>query len=102
MQAQQGAGSEEDEISGLGLGLGHILKKFIWKEILHPFSNLLMWPNSTCLECNSLDPYHQTGKVFTCGTELFSFLSKALVASYKHKRKELVTDGDQVVCVPSQ
>ena len=64
MQAQQGAGSEEDEISGLGLGLGHILKKFIWKEILHPFSNLLMCPNSTCLECNSLDPYHQTGKVF--------------------------------------
>ena len=28
MQAQQGAGSEEDEISVLGLGLGHILKKF--------------------------------------------------------------------------
>ena len=35
--------------------------------------------------------------------ELFSFLSKALIASFKHKRKELVvTDGERVVCEPQQ
>ena len=35
--------------------------------------------------------------------ELFSFLSKALVQSFKQDKKELVvTDGDQVVCVPPQ
>ena len=35
--------------------------------------------------------------------ELLSFLSKALVVSFKHEeRKELVTDGDQVICVPAQ
>ena len=35
--------------------------------------------------------------------ELFSFLSKALVHSFKQDKKELVvTDGDQVVCVPPQ
>ena len=35
--------------------------------------------------------------------ELFSFLSKALVHSFKQDKKELVvTDGDQVVCIPPQ
>ena len=35
--------------------------------------------------------------------ELFSFLSKALVHSFKQDKKELVvTDGNQVVCVPPQ
>ena len=33
--------------------------------------------------------------------ELFHFLSKALVESFKQDKKELVvTDGDQVLCVP--
>ena len=35
--------------------------------------------------------------------ELFHFLSKALVESFKQDKKELVvTDGDQVLCVPPQ
>ena len=43
---QQGAYSEDDEISGIVFA--ELVKKFVWKQALHQFSNSLIWPNSTC------------------------------------------------------
>ena len=51
-----------------------------------------------------LDPYPHTRKLAgLLRVELFSFLSKTLIDSFKLDKKELViTDGNQVLCVPPQ
>lgn len=55
-----------------------------------------------------LHPCRETGTTSyvwtsTIKQELFSFLSKALIQSFDEDNKELViTDGEQVLCVPPQ
>ena len=60
-----------------------------------------------CVVGSTLIPFNCMARLSKYGLqqiiELFGFLLKALVASFNHEIKELiVTDGDQVVCVPAQ